>query len=62
MAYRLDWLPVFQASQALLSGLAISQEIFLISSIGATLLGLGGASLMLSRHTILRAVATGYVS
>ena len=42
MAYRLDWLPVLQASQALLSGLAISLEIFLISSIGATLLGLGG--------------------
>lgn len=61
MAYRLDWLPVLQASQALLSGLAISLEIFLISSIGATLLGLGGASLMLSRHASLRFVATGYV-
>lgn len=61
MGYTLDWLPVWQASDALLGGLIVSLQIFAISSVGATLLGLLGALVMQSKSPVLRGLATGYV-
>lgn len=61
MSYALDWTPVLQALGPLAEGLLVSLQVFVLSSVGATALGLAGAAAMLSPRRWLRWTATGYV-
>lgn len=61
MDYTFNWAPVLQSLGALASGLAVTLQVFALSSVGATVLGLGGAGAMLSSRPAIRGLATAYV-